>query len=238
MAFYIQSPLEVVAAEEMRPAFTPTLEKVLLEIGPSIRIVTCCLGCDLYAIRFILSYDGNNPEVLRLQMWLMCWDVDIVHHIDIHLMDADYWSHLGAGSCYDPLFKLYLNFDRGLREMFLAPIKLPMLPENMPYYRGQRVIPPLAPTDEPSTNVKYCQSLFTQIATNDCQGLSHLSVTPIKFGEPFCIKLACDQYDFGRALFREFTQCTQIFENGKDLLNHICTYGDSSQIHGYLIHSL
>jgi len=67
--------------------------------------------------------------------------------------------------------------------MFLAPIKLPMLPENMPYYRGQRVIPPLAPTDEPSTNVKYCQSLFTQIATNNCQGLTHLSVTPVKFGE-------------------------------------------------------
>jgi hypothetical protein len=33
-----------------------------------------------YTTRFILSYDGNNPAVLRLQMRLMCWDVDIVHH--------------------------------------------------------------------------------------------------------------------------------------------------------------
>jgi hypothetical protein len=35
---------------------------------------------DCYAIRFILSYDGNNPAVLWLQMQLMCWDMDIVHH--------------------------------------------------------------------------------------------------------------------------------------------------------------
>jgi hypothetical protein len=122
--------------------------------------------------------------------------------------------------------------------------------------------------------------------TQNCNGLSHLSVTPVKFGDfdtitpsdghastnhkflcyvqqvlryswavysfggghfastilsrslPFCIKLACDQYDFGRALFREFTPRKQIFKNGKDLLNHIGSSGDCSQIHGYLIHSL
>jgi hypothetical protein len=44
---------------------------------------------DCYAARFILSYDGNNPAILRLQMRLMCWDVDIVHRNDIHLTDAD-----------------------------------------------------------------------------------------------------------------------------------------------------
>ena len=33
-------------------------------------------------------------------------------------------------------------------------------------------------------------------------------------------------------------QCTQIFENGNDLLHHIRSSGDSSQIHGYLVHSL
>ena len=60
---------------------------------------------DCYAIRFILSYDGNIPAVLWLQMWLMCWDVDIVHRNDIHLTDANYWSRLGVDICYDPLFK-------------------------------------------------------------------------------------------------------------------------------------
>ena len=59
---------------------------------------------DCYAIRFILSYDGNNPAVLRLQMRLMCWDMDIVHRNDIYLAGADYWSRLGEDICYDPLF--------------------------------------------------------------------------------------------------------------------------------------
>jgi hypothetical protein len=38
---------------------------------------------DCYAIRFILSYDGNNPTVLWLQMRLMYWDMDIVHRNDL-----------------------------------------------------------------------------------------------------------------------------------------------------------
>jgi hypothetical protein len=91
---------------------------------------------DCYAARFILSYDGNNPAVLRLQMHLMCWDVDIVHRNDTHLIDADYWSRLGADICFDPLFKSYLDFDRGLRTRCPAPSSLPMKPEHMPYYRG------------------------------------------------------------------------------------------------------
>ena len=122
--------------------------------------------------------------------------------------------------------------------------------------------------------------------THNSNGLCHLSVTPVTFGEfdtvtsldghastnhkcpcyvqqvlhyswavysfggghfasiilarslPFCVKLACNQYNSGCALFREFTQCMQIFKHGKDLLNHIRYYGDCSQIHGYLIHSL
>jgi hypothetical protein len=34
---------------------------------------------DCYVIKFILSYDGTDPAILRLQLRLMCWDVDIVH---------------------------------------------------------------------------------------------------------------------------------------------------------------
>jgi hypothetical protein len=69
-------------------------------------------------------------------------------------------------------------------------------------------------------------------------GGGHFPSTISSQSLPFCIKLACDQYDFGRALFWEFTQCMQIFENGNDLLHHICSSGDSSQIHGFLVHSL
>ncbi len=101
---------------------------------------------DCYAACFILSYDGNNPAVLRLQMRLMCWDIDIIHRNDAHLTDADYWSRLGADICFDPPFKSYLDFNRSLRERCPAPTSLPMKPENMPYYCGPR----LASRDLPS----------------------------------------------------------------------------------------
>ena len=81
---------------------------------------------DCYAIQFILSYDGNNPAVLRLQMQLMCLDMDIVHNNDIYMTDTDYWSRLSGDICYDPLFKSYLDFDRGLHETFPAPVDQPM----------------------------------------------------------------------------------------------------------------
>jgi hypothetical protein len=54
---------------------------------------------DCYAIKFILSYDGNIPAILRLQMKLMCWDVDIVHCNDVHLTNTSYWSRLGLDQC-------------------------------------------------------------------------------------------------------------------------------------------
>jgi hypothetical protein len=44
---------------------------------------------DCYAIKFVLSYDGRNPSILRLQMRLMCWDMDIVHRNNIFLTDVD-----------------------------------------------------------------------------------------------------------------------------------------------------
>ncbi len=60
---------------------------------------------DCYTIKFILSYKGGNPAILRLQMRLMCWDVDIVHRPNMELVDADYWSRLGVDIELDPLFK-------------------------------------------------------------------------------------------------------------------------------------
>jgi hypothetical protein len=45
---------------------------------------------DCYAMKFLLSYEGSNPAILRLQMRLMCWDMDIVHRPDSELVDADY----------------------------------------------------------------------------------------------------------------------------------------------------
>ena len=108
--------------------------------------------------------------------------MDIVHRNDIYMTDADYWSRLGEDICYNPLFKSYLDFDCGLCETFPAPVDLPMLPENMPYYRGPRVVPP-SPPDELNADNHYCQSLFSQVLMHNSNGMSHLSVNPITFGE-------------------------------------------------------
>ena len=86
---------------------------------------------DCYAIKFILSYKGGNPAILRLQMRLMCWDVNIVRCPNSELVDADYWSRLGVDMDFDPLFWEYLEFTCQLCQLNPAPIHLPMRPENM-----------------------------------------------------------------------------------------------------------
>ena len=65
---------------------------------------------DCYAIKFILSYKGGNSAILRLQMRLMCWDINIVHRPDTALVDADYWSRLGVDLDYNPILCGYLAY--------------------------------------------------------------------------------------------------------------------------------
>jgi hypothetical protein len=44
-----------------------------------------------------------------LQMRFMCWDMDIKHRNDHWLPNANYFSHLGADLCFDPLLKDYIQ---------------------------------------------------------------------------------------------------------------------------------
>ena len=94
---------------------------------------------EFYAIKFILSCEGGNPASLRLQMCLMCWDVDIVHRPDTELVDADYWSRLSVDLTFDPLYRKYLHLTHHFRSSKPAPTDLPMRPKTMPYYRGPRI---------------------------------------------------------------------------------------------------
>ena len=94
---------------------------------------------DCYAIMYILSYQGGNPAVLRLQMRLMCWHMEIVNRADIYNVDADYWSRLDADLCYDPLLRRYNKLTSSLRTRHPPADSLPIRPENMPYYRGPRI---------------------------------------------------------------------------------------------------
>ena len=89
---------------------------------------TVCLGNDCYAIKFILSYEGGNSANLRLQMRLMCWDVDVVHRPDTELVDADYWSRLGVDLDFGPLLRGYLAYALARRHLSPPPTDLPMRP--------------------------------------------------------------------------------------------------------------
>jgi hypothetical protein len=133
-----------------------------------------------YAIHFILSFKGNNPAILCLQMWLMCWDMDIVHRNDIHLTNADYCSCIGEDMCFDPHFKEYLDFNRSLCSRFHAPVGLPMCPENMPYYHRPQVLPPTANAPD-TTKLTYCQTLYSSIIDNNREKQGHHSHIPVRF---------------------------------------------------------
>ncbi len=70
---------------------------------------------DCYAIKFILSYDGANPAILRLQMRLMCWDVDIIHWNDHYIADADVESATMATGLPLGLDKKFVLSINGIR---------------------------------------------------------------------------------------------------------------------------
>ncbi len=134
-----------------------------------------------YAVKFVLTYDGSNPAVLRLQMRLMGWDVEIVHHSSGFLTDADYWLRLDADLCYDPLFRTYLRMCANLRSTHPRPEDLAVLPEHMPYYWGPRIVATPKDALQPAaTNDAIAVSTMAAIVslgTSTC-----FSNHPIKFG--------------------------------------------------------
>jgi hypothetical protein len=65
----------------------------------------------------------------------------------------------------------------------------------------------------------------------------HLASTIQSCNLTFHGKLAWDPFELGRFLFQEFMSCRQVFGTANDMLNHIRSSGDTSIIHGYMIHS-
>jgi hypothetical protein len=65
----------------------------------------------------------------------------------------------------------------------------------------------------------------------------HFSLRILSNNLPFNICLACNPYELGRALFKEFATSAKVFNSGNDLLNHIRASGDTSVVHGYLVNS-
>ena len=181
---------------------------------------------DCYAAKFVLSYDGMNPTILRLQMRLKCWDVDIVHQTDVKLVDANYWSCLGVDIVYNPLLHDYMAYTMKTRVAHPPPTKLPMHPENMPYYHGPRVAQATPPT-APSVDALHIQSHLTDIILSNGVGNTALLNVPVRFGT-FDGNLTGPQTEACNLLNSEFScyacQCSQFnwavysFSNG-----HFCS---------------
>ena len=86
-----------------------------------------------------MSYEVNNPIILRLQMRLMLWVMGPYHRTNDWLIDADYFSRCDADLCYDPLVMEYLNKTIKLCKLY-PPVSGAMLPhQNMPCFRGPRI---------------------------------------------------------------------------------------------------
>ena len=140
-----------------------------------------CFVCvtDYYALKFILSYNGKNPAILCLQMRFMCWDMAVKHQNDHCLADADYFLHVGADLCYNPLLQNYIQQVAALQHHSSVPTEVPIAPKHQPFFCGPRVhVPckpvPLLPTTQPSPN--------HGSVTVTCS-LQHLSTWPVSFGQ-------------------------------------------------------
>ena len=149
---------------------------VLTSIG-SISLLNGFLGYRLLRCQIYLVYEGSNPAIIRLQMRLMCWDDNIVYQPDTELVDSDYWSRIGVDFEYDPLYAQYLQQTRQLRK--LHPVTVPMLPENMPYYRGLQFQPP---ADAAAVEASHAQTLLTATVTPVSVSHNTLCIMRIRFG--------------------------------------------------------
>ena len=81
-----------------------------------------CVITDYYALHFILSYDGPNPVIMRLQMRMMLWAMDLYHRNRKYLFGPDDLSRLGAD--------LYFNKTVDLRQLY-PPVTGHMEPKNV-----------------------------------------------------------------------------------------------------------
>ncbi len=132
---------------------------------------------DCYALKFILSYGGWNPLILRLQLQFMCWDMIVKHRNDACLTDADYIFWLGANLCFDPLLKEYVQQTHALCRCSPVPTDMPIAPEFQPYFCGPHInIPKSQP---PPQGLAMHANVATIPATANLQ---HLQNWPVSFG--------------------------------------------------------
>ena len=97
---------------------------------------------DYMALRFILTYNGWNPVLLRLQIRFQLWAMDLYHRPGDLIIIPDYFSRYIANLCFDDLARNYLNRTVNFCQFYPASSGT-MLPENMPGYRAYRIRSPM-----------------------------------------------------------------------------------------------
>jgi hypothetical protein len=110
-----------------------------------VNVAICCSGIMLFGSQTVTLLDffshttGSNWTVKHLEIHIMGLDFDIIHWANNYLVNADYWSRLNSDLCYDPTFKDYIQLFSTLQSQSTSPSDLPILPRNMPSYRGPRI---------------------------------------------------------------------------------------------------
>ena len=56
----------------------------------------------------------------------------MIHRNDNFLIDAEYWSRLGADLCFDPLLRIYIQCAVSILAKNPVPETVPLLAKNMP----------------------------------------------------------------------------------------------------------
>ena len=117
-------------------------------------------------------------------MHFMCWEMDIARRTNDHLVDADYWSCLAKGLCFDLLLREYIQNAASIRLNNPVPERMPMLAENMLGARGPRLPRSVDPGNIATVGTidVHAQSLFASIYVDESDDHEFLTNVPLQYG--------------------------------------------------------
>ena len=97
---------------------------------------------DCVGIKWIMSYEGTNAPIMRLQMELMSWWFTVTHRPNRMLINADFFSRIKKDLQFDPLLIQYMQVAHDIYKRNQPDASSPEVsPENMPNYKGKRSTP-------------------------------------------------------------------------------------------------
>lgn len=129
---------------------------------------TFTLLTDCRALKWLMTYDGNNHAVRRLQLEMLGYWFTIVNRPQRMLEDANYFSRLAANIHIDPLLKDYLTIARQLYSKY-KPEDEDLTSNNMPGRRKRKI----AEISEDTTSSHAHLQFPTDIPIIETEGFTH-----------------------------------------------------------------